>query len=370
MANNIEHTKDLSAAQRGRIRSPLAVLGGNITRLLIAVVLIFAVMGIARPDAFLTVRNLQSMAFQASEIGILAIAMMVAMLSGGIDLSVVSTANLAGIIAGLILGAMVTPDSGGGQIALAITLAIAAALAVGFIAGTINGILIALFKMAPILATLGTLLAYKGIGTVITGGTTIFGIAQTQFIGNGEVFGVPFPFLLLIALAVIFAIVLERSRFGHRLYMIGTNPTAARFSGINNERVVWTSYIISGVLAAIAGIIILGRTNAANVDFGASYTLLAILIAVLGDVDPYGGSGTVIGVMLSLVALQFLSTGLNMLLFRSSGANFFKEFAWGALLIIVLVVNYFSRYGDTRPRLIEGIEDNGTGPTEEPEELE
>lgn len=368
MANNMEDTKDLPA--RRRSRSPFSVFGGNIARLLIAVILIFVVMSIARPDAFLTVRNLQSMAFQASEIGILSVAMMIAMLSGGIDLSVVSTANLAGIIAGTVLSAMVTPDSSGGQIALAITLAVAAAATVGFLAGTFNGILIAFFGMAPILATLGTMLMYKGIGTVITGGTTIFGIAQTQFIGNGEVLRIPFPFLLFLAIAIIFAIVLERSRFGHRLYMIGTNPTAARFSGINNERVLLTSYIFAGVLAALAGVVILGRTNAANVDFGASYTLLAILVAVLGDVDPYGGSGTVIGVILSLVALQFLSTGLNMLLFRSSGANFFKEFAWGALLLIVLVVNYFSRYRDVRPRLIEGIEESRTGPDEDASDLQ
>ncbi|MGD2049331.1 MAG: ABC transporter permease, partial [Chloroflexota bacterium] len=182
----------------------------------------------------------------------------------------------------------------------------------------------------------------KGIGTGISKGSTIFGIQESQFIGNGTLLSIPFPLIVLFVIAIVVTIILRRTRYGLRLYMLGTNPTASRFSGINNRQILMRTYIISGVLASIAGIIILGRTNGANVDFGASYILLSILIAVLGGVDPYGGSGTVIGVMFALVALQFLSTGLNMLLFRSSGANFFKEFAWGALLIIVLLVNFFS----------------------------
>jgi len=322
---------------------------GNIVRLLLAVIIIFVAMSLLRPDAFLKVRNMQSMAFQASEIGVLAIAIMVTMLSGGIDLSIVSTANLSGIVAGLILGAMVTPDSAPGQVALGMAVAIGAALLVGFACGAFNGLTVAVLGFPPILATLGTLLAYKGLGTAITKGTTIFGVAQSQFIGNGLIGKtVPVPLIILIVVALIMAVILGKTRFGLRLYMLGTNPTAARFSGINNRRVLWTSYVMSGVLAAIAGIIILGRTNAANVDFGGPYVLLSILIAVLGDVDPYGGSGSVWGVLLALVGVQFLSTGVNMLLFQSSGANFFKEFSWGALLLIVLLVNYYSHRAQQR----------------------
>lgn len=327
------------------LKGLLRTANNNIVRLLIAVILIFTVMSLMRPDTFLTIRNMQSMAFQASEIGLLAIAIMVAMLSGGIDLSVVSTANLAGIVAGIVLAAVLPAEASGfGQIWGSIGVAILAGLAVGLLAGLVNGILIAQFELPPILATLGTLLAYKGIGTGITKGTTIFGITESQFIGNGLIGGiVPVPLIILLISALIVSLILSKTRFGLRLYMLGTNPTAARFSGINNRRVLLTSYIISGVLAAIAGIIILGRTNASNVDFGGPYILLSVLLAVLGDVDPYGGSGTVWGVVLALVGVQFLSTGVNMLLFRSSGANFFKEFAYGALLVIVLVINHLSQ---------------------------
>ena len=337
-----EQTNGLNDSLSGSVRSSLKKIDGNLLRLWIAVVGIFIFMGLARPDIFVTVRNMQSMAFQSSEIGILSIAIMISMLSGGIDLSIVSTANLAGIFAGLILTALVPPESNAGQVALGMTLAILAAAIIGFLAGSFNGFLVAVMDLPPILATLGTLLIYKGIGTGISKGSTIFGIQESQFIGNGTILSIPFPLILLIVVAVIIAIILRRTRFGLRLYMLGTNQTASRFSGINNRQVLMRTYILSGILAALAGIVILGRTNGANVDFGTSYILLSILIAVLGGVDPYGGSGKVVGVILALVALQFLSTGLNMLMFRSSGANFFKEFAWGALLIIVLLVNYFS----------------------------
>ncbi len=325
-----------------KVLANVRVGDGNSLRLFIAVIVILIIMGITKGSTFISLRNMQSMAFQASEIGVLSIAIMVAMLSGGIDLSVVSTANLAGIIAGLILTAIAPEGSTSADVALAITLAILAALGIGILAGLFNGFLIGFIGLAPILATLGTLLIYKGIGTGISKGSTIFGIQESQFIGNGKILSLPFPLIILVVIAVIISIILSRTRLGLRLYMLGTNPVASRFSGIDNRGVLLRGYVISGVLAAIAGIIILGRTNGANVDFGGSYILLSILIAVLGGVDPYGGSGTVFGVMLALVALQFLSTGMNMLLYRSSGANFFKEFAWGALLIIVLVVNYFS----------------------------
>lgn len=348
-----EHAEKLNRSLTDRIRLAVRGIDGNVLRLWIAVIVILVLLGLARPDTFLTWRNMQSMAFQASEIGILSIAIMISMLSGGIDLSIVSTANLAGILAGLILTSMAPADAGGGTVAVAMTLAIAAALFTGFLAGAFNGFLVAVMGLPPILATLGTLLMYKGIGTGISKGSTIFGIQQSQFIGNGTILSIPFPLILLIVLAFIVSVMLNRTRFGLRLYMLGTNPIAARFSGINNRQILMRSYMISGMLAATAGIVILGRTNGANVDFGGSYILLSILIAVLGGVDPYGGSGTVIGVMLALVALQFLSTGFNMLLFRSSGANFFKEFSWGALLIIILIVNYFSHRRRERKQVSE-----------------
>ncbi len=316
----------------------LSNLNGNIVRLLIAVVLIFVVMSIST-DSFLTANNFRSMGRQAAEVGLLSIAIALTMLTAGIDLSIVSTANLTGILVGMAMTALADST---GSTGLAIALGILLAFVVGAACGAVNGMLIGYFGMTPILATLGTLLVYRGIGTGITDGSTVFGLRESQFIGNGQILGFPFPLLMMLVIAAVLAWVLRYTDFGKRVYMIGSNATASKYSGIDNRRVLMQTYIVSGVLAAMAGVIILGRTNAANVDFGASYILLSLLIAVLGDVDPYGGSGTIFGVLLSLFAVQMLSTGVNMILFQSSGANFFKEFAWGAILVLVLIINHLS----------------------------
>jgi simple sugar transport system permease protein len=320
-------------------------LDGTALRLFVIVIALFALFSLLRPDAFPTARNLQSMAFQASEIGILAIAVALTMLTGGIDLSINSTANLTAILAGLILTNLgATPEGA----PIAIILAFLIALIIGPLCGAFNGWLIAYVGLPPILATLGTLTLYQGIGTVITKGAAVFGIPQFQFIGNGEIIGIPFPFLIFLLIAALIGVVLNGTKYGFEVYMLGTNPVAARFSGINNRRVLMRTYIISGLLSALAGLVILGRTNAARVDFGESYILLSIMICVLGGISPSGGRGRIFGVVLALIALQFLSTGMNMALFQSSGANFFKEAAWGATLLIVLLVEYFAARGRRR----------------------
>jgi simple sugar transport system permease protein len=316
---------------------------GAIIRLLIIVVALFVIFSLIRPDSFPTARNAQSMALQASEIGILAVAVALTMLTGGIDLSINSTANLTGILAGSILTAMAMPGAPPEQAGLAIALAVVVSLAVGLLCGAFNGFLIAYVGIPPILATLGTLTLYQGIGTVITRGAAVFGQERLVYLGNGQLLGIiPVPLAIFLITAAVVGFVLNRTRFGFEVYLLGTNPKASRFSGINNRGVLMRTYIISGILSALAGLLILGRNNAARVDFGESYILLAIMICVLGGIDPAGGFGRIIGVVLALVALQFLSTGLNMALFEQSGANFFKEFAWGATLLLVLLLNYFS----------------------------
>jgi len=310
---------------------------GTSVRLLVIVIALFVLFSLLRPDAFPTFRNIQSMAFQASEIGILAIAVAITMLTGGIDLSINSTANLTAVLSALIL-----TNIGPSSPALAMVLAIGAALIIGPLCGAFNGFLVAYVGIPPILATLGTLTLYQGIGTVITKGAAIFGIPEFQWLGNGEIAGIPFPFIAFLVIAAAVGVILSRTKYGFEVYLLGTNPVASRFSGINNRSVLMRTYIMSGLLSALAGLIILGRTNAARVDFGESYVLLAIMICVLGGINPSGGMGRIFGVVLAMIALQFLSTGMNMALFTSSGANFFKEAAWGATLLIVLLVEYFS----------------------------
>lgn len=276
------------------------------------------------------------MAGQFPEIGILSLAMMLSMLTGGIDLSVVSVANLAAILASTALHALAPETAGGGQAGIGSLLAACLALLVGAAAGLCNGLLVARVGIAPILATLGTMSLFAGLSTVITGGTTVFGVPAFATLGSASPWGIPLPLLVFVLLAGLVSLALARTAFGHRMVLLGTNPTAARFAGIESSRVLIRTYLLSGLLSAVAGLVFLARNNAASADYGGSYVLLAVLVVILGGVDYLGGSGRVAGVVAAVLVLQILSTGLNFLLIESSGSNFFKEFAWGAVLLLVM----------------------------------
>ncbi len=312
-------------------------------RLLVIAIVLFTVFSVVLRDQFFSVRNLQSMTVQLPEYGILAFGIMIAMLTGGIDLSIVGAANLSAIVAALILTRLAPVESGGWPLTLVIPLAIVAALVVGALCGLLNGFLVSKVGIVPILATLGTGSLYTGLSFVITGGPAIT-TTQLAFIGTGTLLGLPIPMIVFIAIVVVGSIMLNRSAFGFNVYMLGTNARAALFSGINTTRVLLRTYWLAGMAAGIAGVVFLARTNSAKPDYGSSFILLSVLIAILGGVSATGGFGTVSGMVLAILSIQFLSTGLNMLmlnLFPSSAAIFFRQFAWGALLLLVMVLNYY-----------------------------
>lgn len=327
---------------------PARTLGNNpVLRLLIITIIIFVAFSLVLQGKFFSVANLQSMAVQFPEYGILAIAIFVCMITGGIDLSIVSTANLASILAALTLTRL-APD--GAQPVGVILLAIGVALAVGALCGLINGLLVAKVGIPAILATLGTFSLYTGLSFVITGGPAIT-TTQLAFLGSGDVFGVPYPVIIFVVLAAIFAVAMNRSTYGFNVYMLGTNATAARFSGINSDRVLIRTYLQAGLMAAVAGIVFLARVNSAKPDYGTSFVLMTVLISILGGVSYNGGFGKIAGLVLAVLSLQFLSTGLNMLMLQLSGssaATFFRQFAWGALLLLVMVLNYYSTQRQSR----------------------
>ncbi len=318
--------------------------GGAVVRLLVIAIILFVAFSILLPGKFFSVLNLQSMAVQFPEFGILAIAIMLTMISGGIDLSVVGAANLSSIMAALVLTRLSGEGGAGLSPLVSLPLAMLAALITGSICGLFNGFLVARIGITPILATLGTMSLYTGFSYVVTGGPAIT-TTQLAFIGNGNILGVPIPVILFLLLVAICALILNRTAFGFNVYMLGSNPTAARFSGIHSVNVLMRTYWLAGLLAGIAGIVFLARANSAKADYGESFVLLSVLISILGGVSYTGGFGTVSGMLLAVLCLQFLSTGLNMLMLElsgSSGATFFRQFAWGALLIIVMVINQVS----------------------------
>jgi simple sugar transport system permease protein len=322
-------------------------LDAELYRLLVIAAAIVAVIAIATSGRFFSTASFSAMAFQFPELGVFALAITVSLITGGIDLSIVSTANLSGIIAALVLTQLIPESPTSSQMALGLTTAIGAALATGCACGTFNGLLIARVGITPILATLGTMQLYMGISYVITRGPAIAGFPEPFLVlGNGSWAGLPVPLLIFAGLAVVTAVMLNRSRFGIHLYLLGTNVTAARFSGIPVERMLIRTYVLCGSLSAVAGILVMAHANSAKADYGSSYLLQALLVAILGGVHPSGGFGKVTGVVIAVISLQVLSSGFSMLRF----SQFAKELVWGGFLLFIMVLNHLEQQRKARAR--------------------
>lgn len=308
----------------------------KLTQLIVVALFVFALFSVLAPDLFLTPRNFVSMAFQVPEIALLALGVMLAMLTAGIDLSVVSMSNLAALSTSYLLVTQV--GEGGGNVYFWIVVSILIGMFVGLLAGFANGAIIAGIGVTPILATLATLTLYNGIAVGLRNGQSITGLPEEFVaIGNGSLFGVPMPMVILLVAAVGVAIYINRTGLGMQSILVGANETAANYSAIGVKKVLYMTYTLSGGLSALAGLIIASRSASANPDYGASYVLLAIVIVVLGGVNPYGGFGTVTGVVLATVVLQMVASGFNALRF----SQFFYQLAQGFVLIAVMVLNTY-----------------------------
>ena len=286
--------------------------------------------------------TLQTMACQIPEVGILAIGIMLPMITGGIDLSMVGKANLAGIVAAAFMTSFITEATPEGTQALISVAAILLALIVGGLAGFLNGWIISRFNAPPLIVTLGSNYVFMGIAVVITQGKSIVGLpAAFNSLGQGFLFGViPVQFVILALVVFVIWFLISKTAYGTKLYMTGSNIIAAEFSGINMKKLLTKTYTISGVLAAISGCILFGRSNQANADYGTTYTLQAIMIAVLGGTSPDGGEGNVFGVMFAMFTMQFLATGMNF--FQVTNVTYLKDIVWGLVLLIVMIVNYIT----------------------------
>jgi simple sugar transport system permease protein len=322
---------------------PLISRNQNLVQLSLVTAAIFIIMSVLNPELFFAWSNFKAMSFQFPVLGLLTIGVMISMLSGGIDLSIVATANLSGVIAAMIMTSYIPSGAGAGETIGIMTLAILAAIVTGLLCGLFNGFLISKVKIPEILATLGTMQLFTGIAIVLTKGKAVLGLPEKiLFLGNGTLLGIPFPLFLFAFIAIVVAFVLKRTSFGYELFLMGTNRIASLFSGIDNKRMFIKSYVISGLLASLAGLLIISQANSAKADFGTSYLLQTIVIVVMGGVNPSGGFGRMSGVILSILCMQFLSSGFNMMRVGGSFSNIVTEMAWGVVLLLVMVINYFS----------------------------
>lgn len=309
-----------------------AVVAENLSLYLVLIgvfILMFALNG----DRFIRPQNLVSMAYQLPIVGLLAIGMMISMLSGGINLSIIATANLNGIIIALCLqhfSAQGMKLAGSELVLLAVVLGFVACMLVG----VINGLLISILKIPDILVTLGTMTLIAGLNVVLTRGYTLSGFPDALLnIGNGESYGVPNALILFIVAALAASVILNKTRFGFSLYMMGSNATAAQYANVNLVKISVMQYMFSSAFAALTSLVMMGQLNSVKASYADSYLLVAVLAAFLGKVSPFGGFGRVSGVVLAVIILQLISSGLNLLRLDP----FMITATWGAIIIAIVV---------------------------------
>ncbi len=301
----------------------------NNVRLFALMAALIVVFGGFIGDRLFAPAGLRSMANQLPELGLLSLAMMVTLLSGGIDLSIIATANLAALAVAYVL-TCIPADAGPAALALWQVGAVLAGFAAALAVGLLNGFLIGYQRVSPILATLGTMTLVKGLAVGLSHGSVISGFPPAiVFLGNGALFGVPMPLVIFAVITIPMSVVLARTPLGIRIALFGSNERAVRFSGVNTRGVALRIYVLSALLAFTAGLLMMARFNSANASYGESYLLVTILACVLGGVHPSGGFGKVSGLVLALLILQIISTACVVL-----GVSQFLTIAiWGGILI-------------------------------------
>ncbi|NLJ94587.1 MAG: ABC transporter permease [Clostridiaceae bacterium] len=304
--------------------------------ILVALIIIFTVYN---PEGFMSIANFQSMSYQLPEFGLMAYGVMLTMIAGGIDLAVVGMANLSAIISAIVMLRLAESVSE----PVAIIVAVLVGLLVGTLCGAFNGLLVSRLNVPAMLATLGSHQLFTGIGLVITQGSGISRLpAGYSTTGRMLILDlIPISVIIFIIITAALAFQLNKTKFGQELYLVGSNYEAAKFSGINNYNVLTRAHTMSGLLSAVAGLIMLANYNSAKPDYGTAYTMQTILIVVLGGVSPAGGFGKIGGIVLSILILQVSSSGLNMF---SSISNFYRQLIWGLVLLLVLGFNFLRNY--------------------------
>ena len=313
------------ATSRGWHLDPRILYTGS--RLLV-LGLLCAVLTIASP-VFLTTTNVLNILRVASLLVILAIGQTVVILTAGIDLSIGSVLTLASAITALALKA-----------GIPLPLAVAAGLVVGAALGFLNGLMVAVVKLPPFIATYGMMWVAAGFAVVLLKGHVVYGFDEDfRFLGVGNVMGVPMPIVLMVAMWVPSYLLLRHTTFGRSLYAVGANQEAARLSGIKKDQILMLAYTLSGLLAAAAGLVFVARLNASEAGMGANLLLPAIAAVVIGGTSLFGGEGGIVGTLIGALIMTIVQNGMNLLGIESV----WQGVVLGALIIVAVLVDQWAR---------------------------
>jgi ribose transport system permease protein len=295
---------------------------------LIGLVVILLVFGALVPG-FFSERNLVNILQQSSINACLALGMTLVIISGGIDLSIGPTAAISAVLAATLLVAGVP-----------VPLAIAAGLAAGMVCGLFNGLLVAIVGLQPFIVTLGTLSTYRAIALIFTGGNPVLGLTSDfRSLFNGAVLGVPSSVVIVAGVAVIAWVLLKKTPFGEYLLAVGGNEEAAYIAGVPIARTKIGAYVISGSLAALASLILIGRLGAAEPILGNLWELDAIAAAAIGGASLMGGKGSVVGTILGAVILGTMRNGLTLMNVQS----FYQLLATGLIILAAMMIDRVTR---------------------------
>lgn len=284
-------------------------------------------------ERFLTSGNILNVLRQTSINSIIAAGMSFVIITGGIDLSVGSTLALSGAVAASLFAMGIHP-----------IFALSAALAVGAGIGFINGVAIAKGKLQPFIVTLATMTIFRGATMVFTDGKPISAGFEKNadvlaYIGNGYLFGIPFPIILMIVVFIVGFFILTQTTFGRYVYALGGNEDATKLSGVNTDRVKILVYTISGFLAAVAGIIITARLSSAQPTAGNGYELDAIAAVVLGGTSLSGGVGSILGTVTGALIIGVLNNALNLM----NVSSYYQLLAKGVVILIAVLIDRRSK---------------------------
>ena len=295
---------------------------GTIAALIILIVFV----SVLNP-AFLQVNNLLNLMRQLIINGFIALGMTFVILTGGIDLSVGSTlAFTSAMFAGLLQNGMNT------GLAIVITLALGLAL------GLINGLLITKGKLAPFIVTLATMTIFRGLTLVYMDGRPISGPKDDfafQFLGKGQVFGIPFQVILFLIVYIVLSTLLNKTSHGRKIFAVGGNEKASFISGIKIDKVKVLVYVISALMAVVSGLVLTSRLNSAQPTAGSAYEMDAIAAVVLGGTSMTGGSGSLTGTLIGILILGVLNNGLNLL----GVSSFYQQIVKGVVILIAVLID-------------------------------
>ena len=294
---------------------------------LIGLILISIVFALMSP-VFLTAPNLLNILQQSSINACIALGMTLVIISGGIDLSVGPVAALTAILGAAMLVAGVP-----------IPLAIFGALAAGVVCGFVNGALIAWGGLQPFIVTLGGLSLYRALALIYTGGQPIFGLPDGfRALTNGTFLDVPTPVIIVASLAVVAWVILNKTPLGEYFMAIGGNPEAARIAGVPVVLTKLAAYMISGFMAAVAAMILIGRLGAAEPTMGTLWELDAIAASAIGGASLMGGRGSIPGTLIGCIILGTLRNGLTLLNVQAV----YQLLATGIIISVAMLIDKFA----------------------------